>query len=242
MCWQHTPPSPTVWRSGGHDDTTYLGGYGAIAAIETTALVAQALLRAEAAPRTWPTQAINYLVANRDPNGAFYTTQATVQALKALVLAAHSSGDDGAARITVELTEPSGKVSIRTFNVEGGAADVVQQLAFENIGGDANQLQITVEGDRTLHYQLVTSYYSAVAATSSTTPETVTEPMRVAVAYDRTELTGQRNSGGSGDSRAAGAGDGGHSVGRSGHPTRLCAGDRGSGCTGAQKAPSTATN
>jgi hypothetical protein len=105
-----------VW---GTNDTTYLGGYGEIAAIETTALVAKALLRAEQHPDL-AAQAINYLVANRDPNGAFYTTQATVQALKALILAAHSSGDDGAARITVELTEPSGKVSIRTFNVEGG--------------------------------------------------------------------------------------------------------------------------
>jgi uncharacterized protein YfaS (alpha-2-macroglobulin family) len=171
-----------VW---GTNDTTYLGGYGEIAAIETTALVAQALLRAEQHPDL-AAQAINYLVANRDPNGAFYTTQATVQALKALILAAHSSGDDGAARITVELTEPSGKVSIRTFNVEGGAADVVQQLAFENVGGDANQLQITVEGDRTLHYQLVTSYYLPWHDVV-TTPE-VTEPMRVDVAYDRTEL------------------------------------------------------
>jgi hypothetical protein len=62
----------------------------------------------------------------------------------------------------------------------------VQQLAFENVGGDANQLQITVEGDRTLHYQLVTSYYLPWHDVV-TTPE-VTEPMRVDVAYDRTEL------------------------------------------------------
>ena len=64
-----------VW---GADDVTYLGGYGATAAIETTALVAQALLRAEQRPEL-ATQAIDYLVANRDPNGAFYTTQATAR-------------------------------------------------------------------------------------------------------------------------------------------------------------------
>jgi CD109 antigen len=171
-----------VW---GANDVTYLGGYGATAAIETTALVAQALLRADHRPDL-AAQAINYLVANRDPNGAFYTTQATVQALKALVLAAHNSGEEGAAHVTVELSEPSGKVSIRTFTVEAGSADVVQQLAFENIGGDANQVQITVEGDRTLHYQLVTSYYLPWREVA-TAPETVA-PMRVAVRYDRTEL------------------------------------------------------
>jgi hypothetical protein len=171
-----------IW---GADATTYLGGYGASAAIETTALVAQALLRAEQHPDL-AAQAISYLVANRDPNGAFYTTQATVQALKALVLAARYNGEEGAARITIELTEPSGKVSLRTFTVDAGPSDVVQQFAFENIAGDANQLQITVEGDRKLTYQVVTSYYLPWSAVGSS-PE-MAEPMRVAVTYDRTEL------------------------------------------------------
>jgi uncharacterized protein YfaS (alpha-2-macroglobulin family) len=171
-----------VW---GANDVTFLGGYGESAVIETTALVAQALLRAEQHPDL-AAEAIAYLVANRDPNGAFYTTQATVQALKALVLAAERGGEEGAAEVTVEVTEPSGKVSIRTFDIAAGSADVVQQFAFENVSGDANQVQITVEGERTLHYQLVTSYYlpwrEVLAA-----PETVA-PMRVAVSYDRSEL------------------------------------------------------
>ena len=171
-----------VW---GANDVTYLGGYGATAAIETTALVAQALLRAEYRPEL-AVQAIDFLIANRDANGAFYTTQATVQALKALVLAARSSGEKGDARVTVEMTEPSGKVVVRTFSVAAGEADVVQQFVFENISGDANQLQIMVEGDRTLHYQIVTSYYLPWQAVISA-PEGV-EPMRVAVTYDRTEL------------------------------------------------------
>lgn len=170
-----------MWGAG---DMTYLGGYGATAAIETTALVAQALLRADYRPDL-AAQAVDYLIANRDPYGAFYTTQATVQALKALVLAARSSGE-GDARVTIELTEPSGKVTQRTFTVEAGTADVVQQFAFDDIVADANRLEITVEGDRTLHYQVVTSYYLPWDVVK-TAPETA-DPMRVSVTYDRTEL------------------------------------------------------
>lgn len=169
----------------GADDVTFLGGYGAAATIETTALVVQALLHADYRPDL-AAQAVEYLIANRDPQGAFYTTQATVQALKALILAARNSGEEGEARITIELTEPSGKVSLRTFTVEAGAADVVQQFAFDNIVGDANRLEITVEGDRTLHYQVVTSYYLPWEATMAA-PNSA-DPMRISVTYDRTEL------------------------------------------------------
>ena len=170
-----------MWGIG---DMTYLGGYGATAAIETTALVAQALLRADYRPDL-AAQAVDYLIANRDPHGAFYTTQATVQALKALALAAQSS-EKGAARITIALTEPSGKITQRTFTVEAGAADVVQQFTFDGIVGDANRLEIAVEGDRTLHYQVVTSYYLPWDAAMTAT-ETA-DPLRVSVTYDRTEL------------------------------------------------------
>ncbi|HHW86092.1 MAG TPA: hypothetical protein GX400_07775 [Chloroflexi bacterium] len=169
----------------GTDAVTYLGGYGATAAIETTALAAQALLRADYRPDL-AVQAVDYLIASRDPHGAFYTTQATVQALKALVLAAERSAEQGDARVTVELTEPSGSVSVRTFFITAGEADVAQQVVFEAITGEANQLQITVEGDRTLYYQVVTSYYVPWSAVMAA-PE-ASEPMRVAVTYDRTEL------------------------------------------------------
>ncbi|MCB0053165.1 MAG: hypothetical protein KDE24_26890, partial [Caldilinea sp.] len=171
-----------MWGAG---DVTYLGGYGLAASVETTALVAQAFLRADYRPDL-AGQAINYLVANRDPNGAFYTTQATVQALKALILDARAAGEGGAAAVTVELVEPSGKVSEHSLTVDDSNGDVVQQVAFDTIRGDENQLRITVAGDRTLHYQVVTSYHLPwEAAAIAPAPE---QPMRISVQYDRTEL------------------------------------------------------
>ncbi len=169
----------------GASDVTYLGGYGPAATVETTALVAQALLGAGHRPDL-ARQAINYLIENRDPNGAFYTTQATVQALKALMLDARAAGEGGAAAVTVELVEPSGKVSVHSLSVDDSNGDVVQQVAFDTIRGDENQLRITVAGDRTLHYQVVTSYHLPwEAATVAPQPE---QPMRISVQYDRTEL------------------------------------------------------
>jgi uncharacterized protein YfaS (alpha-2-macroglobulin family) len=171
--------------SWGAGDLTYMGSYGQVAAIETTALVAQALLRAEVRPDL-AAQAITYLVENRAPNGSFYTTQATVQALKALVLDARSAGAEGAATVTVTLTNAAGSSDSRTLTIDAGNFDVVQQLSFEEIGSEGNQLEITVDGDRTLHYQVVTSYYLPWRAVTSA-PEAA-PPMHVSVAYDRTEL------------------------------------------------------
>lgn len=170
----------------GGDSMTYLGGYGMVAQIETTALVAQALLRSDYAPEL-AQQAVAFLVENRDPNGAFYTTQATIQALKALVLDAQKAGEGGEATVTVTLVDPDGRLRSRVLTIDDSNADVVQQVAFDNIDSTGHELEITVDGERTLHYQVVTRYalpWSEVAVA----PESA-EPMLVRVEYDRTELT-----------------------------------------------------
>jgi uncharacterized protein YfaS (alpha-2-macroglobulin family) len=169
----------------GGDGMTYLGGYGPVAKIETTALVVQALLRTDYAPDL-AQQAITFLVENRDPNGAFYTTQATIQALKALVLDARNTDTGDAAKITVTLVDRDGKLISRVFTVDDSNADVVQQVAFDAFAGEANELEIAVDGKRTIHYQVNTSYYSPWREAISTPEET--PPMLVRVDYDRTEL------------------------------------------------------
>lgn len=169
----------------GGDSMTYLGGYGAVAQIETTALVAQALLRSEYAPDL-AQQAVAFLVENRDPNGAFYTTQATIQALKALVLDARNAGEGGEATVTITLVDSDGRLRSRVLTIDDSNADVMQQVAFDGIDGSAHELEITVEGERTLHYQVVTSY--ALPWSEVTVAPESAEPMLVRVAYDRTEL------------------------------------------------------
>lgn len=84
------------------DTQTYLGSYGEAANIETTALVAQAFLRGESPEAAQG--ALDFLVANHDPGGSFYTTQATVQALKALLLAAEPDDTEASATVTASYT------------------------------------------------------------------------------------------------------------------------------------------
>ena len=161
----------------------FFGGYGESVTIETTALVAQALLRAGyALPQAQETLA--YLTANRDESGGFYTTQATIQALKALILAAASDAEQETATITVTLTGADGSTAIRTLTVDDANADVMQQFVFDNIE-DGATIAVAVEGERTLPFQLVTDYYlpwgtAAVAAGDA--------PVQVDVRYDRTEI------------------------------------------------------
>ena len=170
------------WVAGGE---TYMGSYGGPANIETTALVAQALLRSNY-ELDIAQKALDYLVANRDYAGSFYTTQATIQALKALILAAKAGGEGGAAEVTVTFTGADGEQTQQTISVDDSNADVVQQVSFEAVSGGDNRLEISVDGDRSLQYQAITEYYLPWDA-AQTAPEEA-EPLRVAVTYDRTEL------------------------------------------------------
>ena len=170
------------WAAGMN---TYMGSYGTAANIETTAIVAQALLRTGYATEV-AEQALNYLIAHRDPAGSFYTTQATIQALKALLRAAQDAGEGGAATVTIAFQRADGETSTETLQVDDSNGDVVQQVSFDNVAGSDNQLSISVDGERALHYQVVTEHY--MPWQQSTPQDTANAPLRVTVTYDRTEL------------------------------------------------------
>ena len=67
--------------------------------------MAQALLRSESHDEV-AQQALDFLVANRDSGGSFYTTQATIQALKALLMAADEPEEDETATVTISYVQP----------------------------------------------------------------------------------------------------------------------------------------
>ncbi|MFQ5879110.1 MAG: MG2 domain-containing protein [Dehalococcoidia bacterium] len=167
------------WRS---ELPTYMGGHGQVASIETTAMVATALMRSGyrldvAQP------ALDYLVSQRDRYGTFYTTQSTILALKALLLGAELGGEGGDATVTIRLDD--GRT--RTLNINAENADVVQQVSFDDLAaGQAHGLSVNVDGERTLQYQIITDYY---VPWETVAVEPVEKPaLRVDVAYDRTEL------------------------------------------------------
>jgi uncharacterized protein YfaS (alpha-2-macroglobulin family) len=162
---------------------TYLGSYGLAGDIETTALAAQALLRSGADPDL-AQAALDYLARNRDANGSFYTTQATIQALKALLLAADSSQEQGAAAVSVTLSGQDSGIQRETITVDDANADLLQSAVFSEVPPGA-ALALEVQGERPLHYQIITEYYLPWEA--ATAAAFVPAPMRIAVTYDRSK-------------------------------------------------------
>ena len=82
------------------DAPSWTGAGGDTAAIETTGLVAYGLIQARAYPEN-SNGALRFLVANKDAVGSWYNTQATMNALRALLAAASPQGSDADGTITL---------------------------------------------------------------------------------------------------------------------------------------------
>ena len=171
-----------AWSSG---MTTYMGGYGDVSNIEAAAMTAIALLRLGQHPDV-AQGAIDSIISQRNPNGMFYSTQTTVLALKALLLAAAQGGEGGDATITITLNGDR----VQTLTVSDATSDVVQLVRFDDLNpsdvNNGNEIAIFVEGERALQYQVITDYYLPWEAVPSLSAED--QAVRIDVTYDRTEL------------------------------------------------------
>ncbi len=166
------------WQS---DLPTYMGGHGQVASIETSAMIAIALMRADyRLDIVQPT--LDFLISQRDSFGAFQTTQSTILALKALLLAAQGGVETGEATVTITLD--NGRK--QTLSVNDENANVGQQIRFDDLGMGQHNLTLTVEGERTLHYQVITDYH--LPWPNVIADSTPNSDLRVDVTYDRTEL------------------------------------------------------
>ena len=161
--------------------STWMGSSGNVASIDTTAMIAIALLRANYHVEI-AQKAIDFIISQRDSLGAFYSTQTTVLALKALLLAAKLGGEGGDAAVTITLN--GSRTQTMTINAEN--ANVMQQISLDDLRNDANELALTVDGKRALQYQVITEYYLPWSAVPPVAQDK--QAMRVDVQYDRTEL------------------------------------------------------
>ena len=170
------------WQSG---VATFMGSEGQTGSIETTALAAYALLRAGVNPDL-ANAALAYLVGQKDSFGTWYSTQATVLSLKALIQSVRAGGERADAAVTLRLNGSQE----RTLRVTPENFDVVQQVTFDdvNLGGD-NSVEIEVAGEGNLMYQVTGSYYLPWDKLSLY-PELVPQQdlVTIDVAYDRAEL------------------------------------------------------
>jgi uncharacterized protein YfaS (alpha-2-macroglobulin family) len=173
----HGDDGATFWEAGAK---SFMGGGGKSGRIETTALAAYALLTADAHPDL-ANRALTYLVRAKDSYGTWSTTQATILSLKALLLSVEKAGQAADATVTVSLngeTAEPVRVTPETF-------DVVQLVTFSDRPFEGeNRVEIDVQGEGDLMYQVTAEYYMPWEVV----PPEPEEAATIDVSYDRTEL------------------------------------------------------
>ena len=151
---------------------------GASAAVETTGLAVQALLKWGEASET-ARKALAYLASKKDATGAWGTTQATIMALRALLLSTEKGAAD--VRGTVEISL-NGR-TVQTLALTPANNDLLHQFVFKGVDGKAAQnVEIRFNGKGGLAYQVAGRYFIPW------TEKPANEPLSITVTYDRTRL------------------------------------------------------
>jgi alpha-2-macroglobulin-like protein len=169
-----TEKDEQVWWNA---EETSVYGRGASAAIETTGLAVQALLKSGEASAT-AQKALTYIASKKDATGAWGTTQATIMALRALLLATEKGSADVLG--TVEITMNGKPVQKLVLTPENN--DLLHQFVFKNVDASANTVGIRFDGQGGLAYQIAGRYF--VPWTS----KPANEALSINVNYDRTRL------------------------------------------------------
>jgi len=192
----HTEKDEQAWWSA---DETGVYATGTSASVETTGLAVQALLKWGEASGT-ARKAMNYIASKKDASGAWGTTQATIMALRALLLATEKGAAD--VRGTLEVLLNGNPVEKLTLTPDNN--DLLHQFVFKNIETRnleskdvesknvevrrieeperAATVEIRFEGKGGLAYQIVGSYFIPWDE------KPANEALSIDVAYDRTHL------------------------------------------------------
>jgi hypothetical protein len=159
-------------------DETGVYGTGASAAVETTGLAAQALLRSGESSGV-ARKALTYLVSKKDGSGTWGTTQATIVALRALLTATEKGAADVRGTVTVALNgKPAETLALSSEN-----DDLYHQFVFKAVElGKTNTVEIRFDGKGGLTYQVVGGYFLPWDQKAAV------EPLSIDVSYDRTSL------------------------------------------------------
>jgi hypothetical protein len=160
-------------------EETAVYGRGASAAVETTGLVLQALLKSGEAPAV-ARKALNYIAARKDASGTWGTTQATIIALQALLLSTEKGSAE--ARGTVSITLNGKPATQLTLTPQNG--DLFHQFVLQGIDfNGSNKVEIDFRGEGSPAYQVAGEYFVPWTAKASD------EPLSIEVTYDRTRLS-----------------------------------------------------
>jgi len=163
-----------LWKA----EQTGMYGGGTSAAVETTGLAVQALLKWGGEPAI-ATKAMNYIVARKDSAGTWGTTQATIMALRALLLSTEHGG--GAAKGAVEVLLNGNMAAKLDLTSENG--DLFHQFVFKGREAQqSNRVEIRFNGEGVLAYQIAGRYFLPWEEKAAN------EALTIDVNYDRTRL------------------------------------------------------
>ncbi len=159
-------------------DETGVYATGASASVETTGLAVQALLKWGEASTT-ASKALSYLASKKDSSGNWGTTQATIMALRALLLSTGNGAADVRGTVEISLNgKPAERLELTPENNELFHQFVLKEADSRG----ANQVEIRFNGKGTLAYQVVGRYFVPWDA------KPANDALSIAVAYDRTQL------------------------------------------------------
>jgi uncharacterized protein YfaS (alpha-2-macroglobulin family) len=151
---------------------------GQSAAIETTGLAAQALLKWGEANEI-ARKSLNFITSKKDASGTWGTTQATIMALRALLLASQFSASDVRGSVAVTLNGQP----VETLRLSPENNDLLHQFVLKGITAQQpNLVQLKFQGTGGLAYQVVGRYFTPWEE------KQVAEPLSIDVTYDRTRL------------------------------------------------------
>jgi len=168
-----------TWRSAGG---TFMGGQGQTGDIETTALAALALARASS-HADLANAALTNLIEQKDSFGTWYSTSATVMALKALVQSARGGAENVDATVRIALN--GGQA--HTLKVTHENFDMVQLVTLDDVRAGDNLVEITATGQGNLMYQIAGEYYLPWDVVATQAPPGK-QPVAIDVRYDRAQL------------------------------------------------------
>jgi hypothetical protein len=170
-----TEKGEQAWWSA---DETSVYSTGASASVETTGLAVQALLKWGEASGI-ARKAMSYIASRKDASGAWGTTQATIMALRALLLSTEKGAADLRGTLQVLL---NGKPA-RTLILTPENNDLFHQFVFSGIDSNVTTtVEIRFEGKGGVAYQVVGRYFLPW----DKKPDN--EPLSIDVTYDRTHL------------------------------------------------------
>jgi uncharacterized protein YfaS (alpha-2-macroglobulin family) len=144
-----------VWWASKGEGATFSRGECLDA--ETTALAAQAFLKA-GRNMTLAHKALAWLVAKKDPQGTWYSTQATVQAMRALLAGTGTAG--GAIDSDVTVTIKVNGAPAKSLKITRDNADVFHLVSLRELARTGeNTVSLSAGGKANLACQIVAIHY-----------------------------------------------------------------------------------